>query len=910
MASAESVPSAAILARGRQRYLAATARPSPAQRHATTARDMRLDCGRALLEMVLPQHQELSFQEVSQMVEKISSNLRLQMDGNGKEGKGRYLVARCALKAGEVIVSERPIFEGNTDAQKSEKIYSEAFLEKLQATPDMEDDVDDCFHPRSPLMDCVAAVLLSKQLVDEKSASADIREKAVLNLQKFCSLCRSPVQSTTDYNECVEDLWGALKPELQEITSREELGHVLQILSCNRFGHGGQSVQLMFAGSMFEHSCLPNCFLGTACTASPNADGPQTYRALRDIEEGEVLSIDYLNFPLGYCSMTARAEAFQKWGFTCSCPRCVELPEVERSFNCAECGEPDLCPCRPGSSVLQCLSCKKVADASYAARCLEREAQLQREPASPARKVGEESDDENLLGHRHHLVVHALWEDVEAGLPDSKELPAFQQMLEVLIESVSSASRLEEHPALLNLYHLAALSTQDDLETQKHYLQLEHRIMQRFFPEEAQRQDDEIMSLVKPTKEPTQLETVTAAGTVLAALAVRYGERSLVAAAHGSPACVALKDLKEVRNTLGTRRKPAGPPELIHGDEVIEPVDAAVEAAIQKLKERADKHAEEHVAQAGAQGLTAWEQHLTCSAGVANFRQNVLEVRWTNLNTLTTDPMHPMHRMHSLVVGASRGLGLALTRHLAEVAHRAGGSGGSQGRVLAAARRPVPALEEVRRSFPDIVEILELDVTAAEAADAADCICSATLLGCCSMAATGPTSLEQDKDRGVIPENHLQKVEANALAYSFAVNAIGPLLVLKHFSPLLKAGATDQRTEDSDVPGARAVFYSARVGSIGDNATGGWYSYRSSKAALNQMVRCASIELRRHSVCCFALHPGTVDTDLTRAFARARAKYKVQDVDEAVQKHLQIVESRTMADSGRFFDWQGKEVPW
>ena len=60
MASAESVPSAAILARGRQRYLAATARPSPAQRHATTARDMLLDCGRALLEMVLPQHQELS----------------------------------------------------------------------------------------------------------------------------------------------------------------------------------------------------------------------------------------------------------------------------------------------------------------------------------------------------------------------------------------------------------------------------------------------------------------------------------------------------------------------------------------------------------------------------------------------------------------------------------------------------------------------------------------------------------------------------------------------------------------------------------------------------------------------------------------------------------------------------------
>ena len=226
---------------------------------------------------------------------------------------------------------------------------------------------------------------------------------------------------------------------------------------------------------MFEHSCLPNCFPGTSSSLT---DVPQTYRALRDIAKGEVLSIDYLNFPSGYCSMTARAEAFQKWGFTCACPRCVELPEVERAFYCAECGEPDLCPIKPGASVLQRLSCKKMTEASYAARCFEREAQLQPLPpdGSPAemRKIGEEND-ENLLGHRHHLVVQALWEDVADGLPEP-ELPAFQLMLEVLIESVCSVSRLEEHPALLKLYHLAALSTQEDLEVQKHYLQLEHRI--------------------------------------------------------------------------------------------------------------------------------------------------------------------------------------------------------------------------------------------------------------------------------------------------------------------------------------------------------------------------------------------------------------------------------------------------
>ena len=463
---------------------------------------MPLDCGRTLLEMMLPKYQELTFEDLAQMVEKASSKLSLQIDGKGKEGKGRYLVARCALKAGDVVVCEKPLFEGNTHAKKSEKVYSESFLEKLHATHLEEHDVDDCFHPRSPLMDCVAAVLLCKQQARDATENLD----RVVLLQKFCALCRSPSQST-DHRECVEDLWGALKPELQEMTSHDELGYILEILSGNRFGHDGQSVQLMFTGSMFEHSCLPNCFLGTSSSLT---DVPQTYRALRDIAKGEALSIDYLNFPSGYCSMTARAEAFQKWGFTCTCPRCVELPEVERTFNCAECGEPDLCPIKPGALELQCLSCKKVAEASYAARCFEREAQLQPQPdGSPAemRKIGEENDDENLLGHRHHLVVQALWEDVEDGLPEPAELPAFQQMLEVLIESVCSVSRLEEHPALLNLYHLAALSTQEDLEVQKHYLQLEHRILQRFYPEEAQRQDDEIMSLVKCNAplEPTEV---------------------------------------------------------------------------------------------------------------------------------------------------------------------------------------------------------------------------------------------------------------------------------------------------------------------------------------------------------------------------------------------------------------------
>eukprot|EP00438_Fugacium_kawagutii_P002818 Skav214104 [mRNA] locus=scaffold1185:221420:223281:- [translate_table: standard] len=253
---------------------------------------------------------------------------------------------------------------------------------------------------------------------------------------------------------------------------------------------------------MFAHSCLPNCFLGTWNTT----DAGQTYRALRDIAEGEPLTIDYLNIPQGYCAVSARAQAFQKWGFACSCPRCVELPEVERSFNCPACGEPDLCPRAPGSTELQCLSCGAVAEASYAAKCFRKELELQPEPGSPAsdtfRKMEEaeagKADEENLLSHRHHLVVQALWEDVEQGLPDSpEELPAFLRILEVLIESICSVSRSKEHPALLQLYHLAALSTQEDLETQKHFLQLEYGILRHFYPDEAERQEEEIEPLVK-----------------------------------------------------------------------------------------------------------------------------------------------------------------------------------------------------------------------------------------------------------------------------------------------------------------------------------------------------------------------------------------------------------------------------
>jgi NAD(P)-dependent dehydrogenase (short-subunit alcohol dehydrogenase family) len=149
------------------------------------------------------------------------------------------------------------------------------------------------------------------------------------------------------------------------------------------------------------------------------------------------------------------------------------------------------------------------------------------------------------------------------------------------------------------------------------------------------------------------------------------------------------------------------------------------------------------------------------------------------------------------------------------------------------------------------------------------------------------------------PERGLANLDADYLAHVFAINTIGPALVMKHFLPLLpKSGR------------AVAGFVSARVGSIGDNALGGWYGYRASKAALNQLVKTAAIELtRRNSASvCVALHPGTVDTELSRPFAKTGLN--VRPAHEAAAYLLRVLGSMTPADTGNLIDYQGHKLPF
>ena len=152
---------------------------------------------------------------------------------------------------------------------------------------------------------------------------------------------------------------------------------------------------------------------------------------------------------------------------------------------------------------------------------------------------------------------------------------------------------------------------------------------------------------------------------------------------------------------------------------------------------------------------------------------------------------------------------------------------------------------------------------------------------------------------GMSPEKSWRELDPVQMAHGFAINAIGPALVMKHFLPLLP------RT-------GKSVFaaLSARVGSIGDNRLGGWYSYRASKSALNQFVRTASVELRRRQpeAICVALHPGTVDTRLSAPFAKAGLE--VGPPDLAAGRLLDCIDRLAPGDSGEFFDHLGERIAW
>lgn len=219
---------------------------------------------------------------------------------------------------------------------------------------------------------------------------------------------------------------------------------------------------------------------------------------------------------------------------------------------------------------------------------------------------------------------------------------------------------------------------------------------------------------------------------------------------------------------------------------------------------------------------------------------------------------------NALVIGASGGIGQALCTHLAE-----------RGVSVTGLSRSVDGFD---LRVPGVVDAK-----------------LSSLSGPYDLILVASGALEID---GMGPEKTVRAINADAMMAQFAVNSVGPALVLRHAPRLLPR---DRR--------AVCAVLSARVGSIGDNRLGGWISYRAAKAAVNQIVRTTAIELARShpNTVCVSLHPGTVETEFTRKYL---GRHPAVSPEEAAGNLLRVIDGLHPEQSGGFFDWAGKEVAW
>jgi NAD(P)-dependent dehydrogenase (short-subunit alcohol dehydrogenase family) len=241
-----------------------------------------------------------------------------------------------------------------------------------------------------------------------------------------------------------------------------------------------------------------------------------------------------------------------------------------------------------------------------------------------------------------------------------------------------------------------------------------------------------------------------------------------------------------------------------------------------------------------------------------------------------------------LIQGGGRGIGLALARQ----ALAAGAD-----RLIITARQPMNAPAHAELASDARVSFLSLDVTddagiRATAAEISEMVPRLDRVICTS------GMLQQGDIR---PEKRIADIDAEALVHLYRVNALGPILLARELWPLLK--------------GEHALAYaaiSARVGSISDNRLGGWYAYRASKAALNQLMRTLSIELARANpnACVATLHPGTVDTDLSKPFQGAVPADRLFTADDSAGRMWRVLDRLTPADTGTLFAYDGSVIPY
>jgi NAD(P)-dependent dehydrogenase (short-subunit alcohol dehydrogenase family) len=234
--------------------------------------------------------------------------------------------------------------------------------------------------------------------------------------------------------------------------------------------------------------------------------------------------------------------------------------------------------------------------------------------------------------------------------------------------------------------------------------------------------------------------------------------------------------------------------------------------------------------------------------------------------------------MIAVVFGSSGGIGRALTLRLL--------AAGTYARVFAVSRSGtvLPGTENRGADFTDEAALAALAAEVRAAGPVSLCLVASGFLS----------------DEAMQPEKTYRAQSLDAFRRVFEANTFAPALIAKHMLPLMpKAG--------------RSVFaaLSARVGSISDNRLGGWHAYRASKAALNMLIRNYAIEQsRRAPECiCVGLHPGTVDTGLSKPFQSNVPDAQLFSPDQSAASLLDVIDHLTPEQSGKCFDWAGKEVP-
>jgi NAD(P)-dependent dehydrogenase (short-subunit alcohol dehydrogenase family) len=244
----------------------------------------------------------------------------------------------------------------------------------------------------------------------------------------------------------------------------------------------------------------------------------------------------------------------------------------------------------------------------------------------------------------------------------------------------------------------------------------------------------------------------------------------------------------------------------------------------------------------------------------------------------------------AIVVGASRGIGLAITQQLAEQ---------QRFRHLIATHRPASDLTQLQKSPGG--RVLPLPYDANEPGSEKVLSQALEQIGADSVelviCALGTLHSETYS-----PERKIEELQLDTIEHVFRINAFSVAMIAKELKPFVKSAEQ-----------ARFAAISAKVGSISDNKMGGWHSYRASKAALNMLMKNIAIEFSRNhkNFAAIALHPGTTETELSQPFLEvAKKRYTVHTPEQTAKNLLQIVLSSGPSDNAKFISWNGEELPW